>query len=82
MTSNDAIARDLERQILEAHTRFSRAVEARLPHMNVEQRERYFALLSTLVGKLEQTEKPLREVLQESIGELLPLVLQELSSPG
>lgn len=70
----------LDQQILDTHARFSQAIEARLPSMAAEQKERYFVLISKLVGKLEQHEKPMKEVLQESIGELLPLVMQELSS--
>lgn len=80
MTSDDPISAHLEIQILETHDRFSRAIAARIPHMSREQRERYLALVSTLVVKLEVTDKPLKQVLQECVGELLPIVMQELSS--
>lgn len=70
----------LDGQILQTHERFSKAMEARLPSMDGEQKERYFVLVSKLVSKLEQHDKPLKQVLQESMGEILPLVMQELSS--
>ena len=52
----------------------------RLPQMGREERERYFALLSTLVTRLEELGKPLRQVFQETASEVLPILMQELSS--
>ena len=79
MTDRAAIAKDLDRQILDTHERFSAAMKKRLPKMDLEQKERYFALLSILVRKIEQPDKTLKQVLQELVAEALPLVMQELS---
>ncbi|MGH7860392.1 MAG: hypothetical protein ACREQY_23940 [Candidatus Binatia bacterium] len=80
MSPSDAISKDLDRQILDAHERFTGAIAARLPTMDAAQKERYFVLVSKLASRLEETEKPLKQVLQEAVGELLPIVMQELSS--
>jgi hypothetical protein len=72
------IERDLEDQLRMTHDRFVAAMNARLPAMPVEQKERYFAVLSALVGKLETADKPLREVLQEMMAEAASYVLQEM----
>ncbi len=79
MTDRAAIKKNLDRQILETHERFSAAMKKRLPKMDLDQKERYFALLSNLVGKLEQPDKTLKQVLQELVSEMLPLVMQELA---
>jgi hypothetical protein len=76
MTSD--IERDLERQVQMTHERFVLAMNARLPAMPLEQKERYFAVLSALVTKLETAEKPLREILQEMMAEFASYVLQEM----
>ena len=69
---------DLERQLRMTHDRFVAAMNARLPTMPLEQKERYFAVLSALVGKLESEGKPLREVLQEMMAEAATYVFQEI----
>jgi hypothetical protein len=74
------IERDLERQIGMTHERFVAAMNARLPTMDVEQKERYFGVLSALVSRLEDRDKPLRTILQEILAEAGPLILRELSS--
>ncbi len=74
------IERDLENQLRMTHDRFVAAMNARLPAMAVEHKERYFAVLSTLVGKLESADKPLREILQEMMTEAAPHIFQELGS--
>jgi hypothetical protein len=76
----DDVERDLERQLRMTHDRFVVAMNARLPGMDLGQKERYFAVLSTLVGKLETAEKPLRDVLQEMMAEAAGLVFQEIGS--
>jgi hypothetical protein len=78
MTSD--IERDLESQLRMTHERFVAAMNTRLPSMVLEQKERYFAVLSALVGKLEAPEKPLREILQEMTAEAATYVLQEIRS--
>ncbi len=72
------IERDLESQLRMTHDRFVVAMNARLPAMALEQKERYFAVLSSLVGKLEMPAKPLREVLQEIVAEAATYVFQEM----
>jgi hypothetical protein len=46
--------------------------------MPLEQKERYFAVLSALVGKLEAPDKPLRDILQEMMAEAATYVFQEM----
>lgn len=80
MSQTDAIARDLERQIAELHERFSGAMAVRCPLMSLEQKERYFVVISSLVSKLEDRSKPLKQILQEVAAEVLPQVMAELQS--
>ena len=70
--------RDLDAQLAMTHERFVTAMTARLPSMSLEQKERYFAVLSSLVTRLESPEKGLRTVLQELVAEVGPYVFQEL----
>jgi hypothetical protein len=74
------IEQDLERQIGMTHERFVAAMNARLPTMDVEQKERYFGVLSALVSRLEDRDKTLRTILQEIMAEAGPLILRELGS--
>ena len=69
---------DLESQLRMTHDRFVTAMNARLPAMPLDQKERYFAVLSALVAKLETREKPLREILQEMMAEAAVYVFQEM----
>jgi hypothetical protein len=78
MTSD--IERDLESQLRMTHERFVAAMNARLPAMALEQKERYFAVVSALVTKLETPEKPLREILQEMMAETASYLFQEMGS--
>jgi uncharacterized membrane protein YccC len=80
MTQEEEIRDQLGRDIVACHERFVAAMAKRLPQMPLEERERYFALLSPLVGRLEETEKPLRQVFQETAAQVLPILMQELSS--
>ena len=73
-----ALSRDFDRQIVATHRRFVKAMEGRLPGMGVESKERYFAVLSNLVTKLETADKPMREIMQEMMSEAAALILQEL----
>jgi hypothetical protein len=79
MNDLEATREQLGREILTTHERFSTAMAARLPLMDLEQRERYLALVSLLVAKLEQIDKPMRLVLRETAAEVLPILMQELS---
>jgi len=80
VANTERIAQDLDKQLLATHKRFQKAMEARLAHMSLESKERYFAVLSLLVQKLEDREKPLREVLQDVMIAAAPHIAQELSS--
>jgi hypothetical protein len=73
----DPIEADIDRQIAFTHTRFVAAMEQRLPHMHIETKERYFAALSILVSRLADTDKPIREVLRESVAEAAVVIMQE-----
>ena len=61
------------------HERFVRAMNERLSSMTLEQKERYFAVLSGLVGRLEDVEKPLKTVLQEMMAEAAPYLFHEMN---
>jgi hypothetical protein len=76
---SDDLERDLEEQIRMTHDRFVVAMNDRLPAMTLEQKERYFAVLSGLVGRLEDAEKPLKTVLQEMMAEAAPYLFREIN---
>ncbi len=73
-----ALEKDLDRQIVATHRRFVKAMDARLGSMSADTKERYFAVLSTLVAKLETAEKPMREIMQEMVAEAAGVILQEM----
>lgn len=79
MADTDLISQGLDQQIVTTQQRFQHAMEARLPAMPLETKERYFAVLSLMVAKLEDTQKPLRDVLQDVMMEAAPYIAQELS---
>jgi hypothetical protein len=76
-----ALQKDLDRQIVATHRRFVKAMDARLASMGFGTKERYFAVLSALVGKLETSEKPMREIMQEMMAEAATLILLEMQEP-
>jgi len=80
MGSRELISQGLDSDISLAHERFMLAMQGRLPSMTVETKERYFAVLSVLVGKLETSEMPLQQILQEMMSETAAIILQELNS--
>ena len=80
MPSADLLSKGLDSDISAVHRRFMLAMEQRLPSMSVETKERYFAVLSTLVSKLEAQEKNLREILSEMMSESAPFIMQEISA--
>jgi len=79
MVPTDLLSKGLDRDISTTHRRFLVAMETRLPAMSLETKERYFAILSTLVGKLEMREKDLRQIVQEMMAEAGAILLQEIS---
>jgi hypothetical protein len=80
MEARDILSKGLDTDIATAHQRFAAAMEGRLPGMSLETKERYFAVLSSLVGKLEIPDKHLRDVLQEIMAEAASYVFQELGT--
>lgn len=78
--ANDLVSRALDGDITMAHQRIKDAVESRLPSMPVEMKERYFAVLSAVVTRLEDVEKSLQEILRELMSDpaMMAIVLQEL----
>jgi hypothetical protein len=73
-----ALQDDLDRQIIATHRRFVKAMDGRLGGMSTETKERYFAVLSVLVGKLETSEKSMREIMQEMVSEAASILLLEM----
>jgi hypothetical protein len=55
-----------------------KAMAERLGTMRLDTKERYFAILSVLVTKLEVSDKSMREIMQEMMGEAATVILQEL----
>ena len=80
MSTADQFSRALDGDIAMAHERFVRAMEARLPALELASKERYFAVLTTLVAKLEAPEKSMREVLSEMMAEAGRHLMEELSA--
>lgn len=80
MADTELISKDLDKQIAITHKRFQKALETRLSTMQLESKERYFAVLSVMVAQLEDLEKPLRDVLQDVLMEAAPYIAQELSN--
>jgi hypothetical protein len=78
MVSADLLSQGLDSDIGHVHQRFVTAMQSRLPSMPLETKERYFAVLSTLVGKLESPEKALRDILQEMVAEAAGIIMQEM----
>lgn len=78
--SNDLISKGLDMDIAMTHARFVEAMEGRLPALPLESKERYFAVLSALVGKLEDPDKHLREILEEMMVEAGAMILQEINA--
>jgi hypothetical protein len=73
-----AVSNDLDKQIAATHRRFVKAMDGRLGAMSLETKERYFAVLSKLAAKLEESEKGLRDIMQEMMAEAAGLILQEM----
>jgi hypothetical protein len=73
------LEQDLESQIRMTHDRFTLAMSDRLSTMTLEQKERYFVVLSSLVGRLEDAAKPLKQILQEMMVEAAPYLFREMN---
>jgi hypothetical protein len=75
---DETIRRALEADILMTHERLCTAMERRLPAVEAESLERYFVVLSKLVGKLEDEGKPLGQVMNEMMAEAAGLLMAEM----
>jgi hypothetical protein len=73
------LEQDLESHIRMTHERFTLAMNDRLPAMTLEQKERYFAVLSGLVSRLEEPGKALKVILQEMMAEAGPYLFREMN---
>ena len=71
---------DLDRQIASTHKRFVKAMDERLGTMSDETKETYFVILTKLVAKLEDAEKPLKDIMQEMMAEAMSEVLQMIQA--
>lgn len=80
MSSSDMLSRALDGDIALVHERFVRAMEARLPTLELASKERYFAVLNALVDKLESADKTMRDVLSEMMAEAGRHLMEELSA--
>jgi hypothetical protein len=76
--SDRALSKELDRQIVTTHRRFVKAMDARLPAMSLESKERYFGVLAALVGKLEASDKTMRDIIHEMMAEAANVILQEM----
>jgi len=79
MVTPDLVERS-RKTIIVTQKRFQKAMQARLTYMSLPSKERYFAVLSLLVTKLEDVERPLRDVLQDVLIESAPYIADELKS--
>jgi hypothetical protein len=70
----------LEADIRMTQERFCAAMDARLASIEAESLERYFAVLSNLVLKLEDPAKTLGEVMHEMVAESAGMIMQEMQS--
>lgn len=70
---------EYDREIGAMHEHFVATMTARLPKMTVAQKERYFAILSAVTRKLEDRDKTMKEIAQEAIFELAPMLMAEMT---
>jgi len=76
---SNELEQDLVSQISMTHERFTVAMSDRLQTMSLEQKERYFSVLSSLVIRLEDPGKTLKIVLQEMMAEAAPYLFREMN---
>jgi hypothetical protein len=78
MADHRELSAGLDSDIVITHERFVAAMDERLEQMGLDTKERYFAVLSLLVGKLEDPGKSLQEILQEMVAEAATLIMAEM----
>ncbi len=66
-------------EIARMHEHFVELMNDRLGEVDVSDLERYFALMSNLVAKLEHRDKALRDVAREMVAESASWVMAELA---
>ncbi|MFQ5353083.1 MAG: hypothetical protein ACE5D3_08420 [Candidatus Binatia bacterium] len=76
---SDEVRRDLLDQIQTSHEIFVDAMDRRLQDVGVEHLERYFALLSNLLAKLDDDDKSLKDVAREMVAESAGVIMAELA---
>ncbi len=80
MSDEAEIKQHLKRQIAETHEIFPELMEKRLDEVGVREMESYLSVLGSLVDKLEDEDKPLREIAQEMFAKVANIVMTELGS--
>jgi hypothetical protein len=70
----------LLKQLPDVHDRFGALMLERMRTAGDEEVERYFGMMTNLVGKLEDDDKTLRDVLREMAAEYAAVILMELNS--
>ena len=79
MSDSTELKKILISQLGPTHGRFAELMEARMEAAEIEDLERYFGMISSLVNKLENQTKPLRDVMREMASEYAAAVLLELN---
>lgn len=70
----------LEADVRMTQERFCVAMEGRLSSIEPDSLERYFAVLSKLVLKLEDSDKSLGQIMNEMMAETASVIMQEMQS--
>jgi hypothetical protein len=65
-------------QIAETQQVFCEVMADRLREVGIDELELYFSALAKLVANLEERDKALKQVAQETFAEVAPLVMQHL----
>lgn len=77
---DEKVRKGLEADIQMTQERFCVAMETRLGSIEADSLERYFAVLSKLVLKLEDPTKTLGQVMNEMVAESASVLMQEMQS--
>jgi hypothetical protein len=77
---DEKVRKALEADIQMTQERFCVAMETRLGGIEADSLERYFAVLSKLVLKLEDPAKTLGQIMNEMMAESASVIMQEMQS--